>query len=95
MSRFDEHSLKDLPAMIDYTLAVSGQKELFYVGHSQGTVMGFAGFSTNQTLAQQVKAFFALAPVTTVQYIKGGFYYMAEYFKEIEVSFTNLGNIVV
>ncbi len=90
MYRFDEHSLKDLPAMIDYALAVSGQEDLFYVGHSQGTVMGFAGFSTNQTLAARVKAFFALAPVTTVQYIQGGFYYIAEYFKEIEVSCTNL-----
>ena len=63
---FDAHLQKDLPAMVDYTLTVSKQKQLFYVGHSQGTVMGFGGFTFNKTLAAQVKAFFALAPVAMV-----------------------------
>ena len=40
--------------------------------------MGFAGFTINQTLAKQIKTFFALAPVTTVKYIKGLFEWMSE-----------------
>ena len=52
--------------MVDYTLTVSKQKQLFCVGHSQGTVMGFGGFTFNKTLTAQVKAFFALAPVAMV-----------------------------
>ena len=57
--------------MINYVLDTSQQADLFYVGHSQGTIMGFAGFTLNQTLAKQIKAFFALAPVTTVKHIEG------------------------
>ena len=38
---FDEHSLIDLPTMLDKTMNVSGQKELFYVGHSQVNFSAF------------------------------------------------------
>lgn len=58
----------DLPAMLNYALNVSGEKQLFYVGHSQGTLIGFTGFSSNPQLASKVRMFFALAPVYTVGY---------------------------
>ena len=77
-TRIDEHAQIDLPAMLNYVMKVTGQDELFYVGHSQGTAMGFAGFTFNQSLARHIKAFFALAPVATVKYIKGLFAFMAE-----------------
>lgn len=32
----DEHSQLDLPALIDYILAVTQQKNLFYIGMSMG-----------------------------------------------------------
>lgn len=86
LCRFDEHALVDLPTMLDYVMKVSGQDEIFYAGHSQGTVMGFAGFTSNQTLAQHIKAFFALAPVTTVKYIKGLFAFISDFYKELDVS---------
>ena len=66
--------------MVNYVLETTGQTELFYAGHSQGTVMGFAGFTVNQTLAKQIKAFFALAPVTTVKHIAGLFAFISEYY---------------
>ena len=78
LNRFDEHAQIDLPTMLDYVMKVTGQDELFYVGHSQGTAMGFAGFTFNQSLAQHIKVFFALAPVSTVKYIKGLFAFIAE-----------------
>ena len=53
----------DIPAMLEYALQVSGQAQLYYVGHSQGTLVGFTGFSSNLELAEKVKLFFALAPV--------------------------------
>ena len=72
--------------MLDYIMKVSGQDKIFYAGHSQGTVMGFAGFTSNQTLAQHIKAFFALAPVATVKYIKGLFAFISKFYKELDVS---------
>ena len=56
----------DLPAMLNYVLNVTGQEQLFYVGHSQGTLIAFTGFSDNPELGKKVKAFFALAPVYTL-----------------------------
>ena len=66
--------------MLNKVMEVTGQTELFYVGHSQGTVMGFAGFTVNQDLAKHIKGFFALAPVTTVKHIEGLFAVISEYY---------------
>ncbi len=58
--------------------------------------MGFAGFTINQTLAKQIKSFFALAPVTTVKYIKGLFEWMSEFLVKdaIEVSCANIHHTI-
>ncbi|XP_036590993.1 lipase member J-like [Trichosurus vulpecula] len=66
---FDELARYDLPASIDYIVKKTGQK-IYYVGHSQGTLIGFLAFSTLPKLAQEVKAFFALAPVFYIRHIK-------------------------
>ncbi|KAJ0410326.1 hypothetical protein P43SY_002658 [Pythium insidiosum] len=62
-----EHmALFDMPAMLQYVLKVSQQPTLSYVGHSEGTMQAFAGFSINQELAKKVTYFGALAPVAYV-----------------------------
>lgn len=63
---WDEMAAHDLPAMVEYVLNTTGQPDLYYVGHSQGTLIGFTAFSSNPKLAKKVKIFFALAPVYTV-----------------------------
>lgn len=60
---WDEMAKYDLPAMINKALNVTGRKELFYVGHSQGTMMSFAGLSQSSDLRKKIKVLFALAPV--------------------------------
>ena len=82
---FDEHSLIDLPTMLDYVIANTTQKKVFYIGHSQGTMMGFAGFSHNKTLASYIQKFYALALVVFVKYIKGLFEWIAQFYKPLAV----------
>lgn len=67
---FDEMAKYDLPATIDFIVKETGQEKLHYVGHSQGTTIGFIAFSTNPKLAEKIKTFYALAPVATVKYTK-------------------------
>ena len=88
--RFDQHAQIDLPAMLDYVLNVTGQKQLFYLGHSQGTIMGFAGFTINQKLASHVKAFFGLAPVAYLKHIEGGFRILSNFTDEISVRYNKM-----
>ncbi|XP_048361776.1 putative lysosomal acid lipase/cholesteryl ester hydrolase [Sphaerodactylus townsendi] len=65
---FDEMAKYDIPASINFILDKTGQKHVYYVGHSQGTTLGFIAFSTMPQLAKKIKMFFALAPVTTVKF---------------------------
>ena len=48
--------------------------------------MGFAGFTANQSLASHIKVFFALAPVTTVEYIKGPITLLSPFIGILEVA---------
>ncbi|KAF3823904.1 hypothetical protein GH733_006908, partial [Mirounga leonina] len=64
----DEMANYDLPATINFIVKKTGQEQLYYVGHSQGTTIAFIAFSTNPELAKRIKIFFALAPVITVKY---------------------------
>ncbi|XP_059586338.1 lysosomal acid lipase/cholesteryl ester hydrolase [Alligator mississippiensis] len=68
---FDEMGKYDLPAAVYFILEKTGQKQLYYVGYSEGTAIGFTAFSTNPELAQKIKVFFALGPVATITYATG------------------------
>ncbi len=51
---FDEMAQYDLPAMVNYILKETGYDQIYYVGHSQGTMIGFAQFSQDPVFAQKV-----------------------------------------
>ncbi|XP_059706784.1 LOW QUALITY PROTEIN: putative lysosomal acid lipase/cholesteryl ester hydrolase [Haemorhous mexicanus] len=46
------------------------QEQLFYVGHAQGSFLGFIAFSSLPHLAKKIKLFFALAPVYTFHHVQ-------------------------
>ncbi|XP_055952419.1 gastric triacylglycerol lipase-like [Argiope bruennichi] len=79
---FAEMGYYDLPAMIDYILNQTGQKQLSYIGHSQGTTSCFAMLSEKTEYNQKIKVFIALAPVTTVGYITSPIRYLAPFTNE-------------
>ncbi|NXW26954.1 LIPM Lipase, partial [Phaetusa simplex] len=63
---FDEMGKYDIPAELYFIMNKTGQKDVYYIGHSEGSAAGFIAFSTYPELAQRVKVFFAVAPVTTI-----------------------------
>ncbi|XP_029383070.1 gastric triacylglycerol lipase [Echeneis naucrates] len=65
---YDEMALKDLPAVVNHILKVTGQKQIYYIGHSQGTTIAFIAFSALPELASKIRLFFGLAPVATVAF---------------------------
>ncbi|KAM9986939.1 hypothetical protein ACTFIY_011374 [Dictyostelium cf. discoideum] len=67
---FDEMSEFDLPSMVDYIINVTGNNKVNYIGHSQGTTMGFIGFKEGSELSKKINTFFALAPVARVTHCK-------------------------
>ncbi|CAF89870.1 unnamed protein product, partial [Tetraodon nigroviridis] len=64
----DEMALKDLPAVINYILKATSQDQIYYIGHSQGTTIGFMAFSSLPEVARRIRLFLALAPVATITF---------------------------
>ncbi|NXL91919.1 LIPM Lipase, partial [Alectura lathami] len=62
---FDEMGKYDIPAELYFIMNKTRQKDMYYIGHSEGTASGIIAFSTYPELARRVKVFFALGPVTT------------------------------
>jgi len=60
---WSEMASYDIPAKIDYILALSSYSTLSYIGHSEGSLIGFTSFSSNSTIAAKVNLFIALAPI--------------------------------
>ncbi|KAH8271815.1 hypothetical protein KR044_007041, partial [Drosophila immigrans] len=61
---FHENGIYDIPATIDYILARSGDnKQVHYVGHSQGTSAAFVMATERPDYMKKIKLLQALAPV--------------------------------
>ena len=71
--------------MVDYVLNYTNHSQLSYVGHSQGTLMGFLGFSSSKELADKIKIFAAMAPVLYVGHIKGLVKFIAENYYDLHL----------
>nr|XP_020656931.1 lipase member M-like [Pogona vitticeps] len=67
---FHEMGMNDLPAIINFVVAKTGQEQIFYIGHSQGTTIAFIAFSAMPKLAQKIKIFFALGPVASLNHTR-------------------------
>lgn len=76
----------DVPAMINFVVSQTGVDKIHYVGHSQGTTIGFIAFGENKDVASRIKQFIALAPVAQIGHTKSPIRLLAPFAKEIDVS---------
>ncbi|GMR46775.1 hypothetical protein PMAYCL1PPCAC_16970, partial [Pristionchus mayeri] len=68
---FEEMARYDLPAVIDTTLAITGEHQLYYVGDSQGTLVAFLLLADRPLYNGKIRALFLRSPIATGRYIKG------------------------
>lgn len=65
----------DIPAQIDYTLNKTGQANLSYIAHSQGTTQMFAALAEGYgDLSEKVNIFIAMAPIAYMGNIPDEFF---------------------
>jgi len=76
---WQEMAKYDVPATVDAVLERSGKKNLYYVGHSQGTLIMFTHLAEclSRDDADKIRCFFALAPVTKLKNIKSKIRHLA------------------
>ncbi|KAF8370715.1 hypothetical protein PRIPAC_77144 [Pristionchus pacificus] len=70
----DDMAKYDAPVAIDKALELNGATSLYYIGHSQGTIVGFLTLAENPAYnkkVSKVKALFQLSPAGTLHYVKG------------------------
>ncbi|KAJ8737993.1 hypothetical protein PYW08_000588 [Mythimna loreyi] len=67
---WEEIALYDLPAMIDYILEETESNGIYYVGHSQGTTVGYVLCSMKPEYNDKIKIMFSLAPVAWMGHVK-------------------------
>lgn len=53
----------DLPAMIDHVVKITGEKNMFYLGHSQGTTSFFVMAAERPEYQDKIKEMYAMAPI--------------------------------
>ena len=82
---WDEMASLDLPAVINHIKKATKQDDMYYVGHSQGTMIAFAEFSSNHELGKSIKKFFALGPVSYLGHMKSPLKYLADVIPELKV----------
>ncbi|GAB4852869.1 sphingosine N-acyltransferase subunit lip1, variant 2 [Ancistrocladus abbreviatus] len=68
---WEELALYDLTEMINYVYSATNSK-IYYVGHSQGTIMALAAFTQPNTL-KMVEAAALLAPISYLEHITAQF----------------------
>ena len=60
----------DIPAAIDYILSHTGDKSLFYIGHSMGTTQFFVMSALRPEYNAKIRLMSAYAPIAFMSHMK-------------------------
>ncbi|CAJ0936903.1 unnamed protein product, partial [Mesorhabditis belari] len=89
---WEEMARYDLEAMVDGILNVTKQKQLYFIGHSQGTLTMFAKLVLSRGFAGKIRKFFALAPVARLVNVKGMFHTLGETYPQFKLFYEMIGD---
>lgn len=67
---WQEMAWYDLPAIVDYVKQKTGHKEIYYIGQSQGTLIGLTQLAQDKNLEANIKKAYMLSPFVTLQNIR-------------------------
>ncbi|KAL0110384.1 hypothetical protein PUN28_013790 [Cardiocondyla obscurior] len=70
---WNEIGTRDLPAMIDEVVKTTGQKKMFYLGHSQGTTAFFVMATERPQYQEYIEEMYAMAPIAYCGRMKSPF----------------------
>uniref|UniRef100_A0A8D8Z601 Lipase n=1 Tax=Cacopsylla melanoneura TaxID=428564 RepID=A0A8D8Z601_9HEMI len=65
-----EMGVYDLPVVIDYILAMTGQPKLSYIGHSMGTTMFYVLLSEKPEYNDKITVMIGMAPIAFINHVK-------------------------
>jgi len=91
MFSWNEMGKYDVPAVIDYALNATGQKDLYWFGHSMGTTMFFTGMSLNPEYNSKIRLMSAFAPVAFTEHMISPIRLIAPYSASVEWILNTLG----
>ena len=87
-----EIAVRDLPAMIDYTLSHTGQSKLHYIGHSMGTTAYLALISEIPSYNSKIISCQLLAPAAYMHNVKSPYViWMATYLYNMQMALDMMG----
>lgn len=74
----------DLPAMVNFALKETGNEKLYYIGHSQGTLIMFARLAEDPSFNDKIHQFVALGPVFSLKALKSPLRHWAHLYETLE-----------
>ncbi|CAL8120119.1 unnamed protein product [Orchesella dallaii] len=83
---FHEIGYYDLPAYIDYILTNTGEPELFYIGHSMGTIAFWILMSEHPEYNSKIHSMFAMGPVAFLNGTVSPIHYLADISTELRAA---------
>ncbi|KAL0110388.1 hypothetical protein PUN28_013790 [Cardiocondyla obscurior] len=87
---WNEIGTRDLPAMIDEVVKTTGQKKMFYLGHSQGTTAFFVMATERPQYQEYIEEMYAMAPIAYCGRMKSPFLQLLAQFTHSLEFFGNL-----